>query len=315
MLSAEDAGLIAEEFRLEADAGMSGPVARGELGQIWRLETALRVYAVKEWLEEFPWDELEEGAAFQMAAAAGDVPCPPVRRRADGSLLLDHGGTTVAVYGWVDIDERDTGIDATAVGSLVAALHRVPFDGRVPSDPWYTDPIGAGRWDDLTAELRSRRAPFADRLAAYRDELVALESLIRPPMSLRTCHRDLWADNLRATPTGELCLIDWDNAGLADPSGEVALVLFEFCRGDPPRARDLYAAYEESGGPARVREPGDFSMPIAQLSHIGERACRLWLDAATDDARTRAASLADEFTGEALTRDLIDELLEAIAPA
>jgi hypothetical protein len=56
----------------------------------------------------------------------------------------------------------------------------------------------------------------------------------------------------------------------------------------------------------------DFTMPIAQLSHIGERASRLWLDAHTDDARGRAAALADEFTGEPLTRDLIDELLDAI---
>ena len=215
---------------------MSGPVARGELGQIWRLESSLGAFAVKEWLEEFPWDELEEGAAFQEAASAHGVACPPVRRRRDGSLLLDLRGTTTAVYGWVDVAERDSGIDAAAVGSLLAALHRVPFDGSVPSDPWYTDPVGRDRWDELIAELRSRGAPFAELLAGYRDELVALEALIEPPATLRTSHRDLWADNLRATPDGELCLIDWDNAGLADPTGEVALVLFEFCRGDPARA-------------------------------------------------------------------------------
>ena len=49
------------------------------------------------------------------------------------------------------------------------------------------------------AELRARRAPFAERLADYRDELVAIEALIAQPGTLRTCHRDLWADNLRAT--------------------------------------------------------------------------------------------------------------------
>ena len=114
---------------------------------------------------------------------------------------------------------------------------------------------------------------------------------------------------------GRLCLIDWDNAGLGDPAGEVALVLFEFCRDSPARAKQLYAAYVEGGGPARVRGPSDFTMPIAQLNHIGERASRLWLDAQTDDARVRAASIGDEFTGEPLTRALIDELLEAIRTA
>jgi Phosphotransferase enzyme family len=311
MLTAGDAGRVAGEYELGPGPVMSGPVARGELGQIWRLESTLGVFAVKEWLEEFPWDELEEGAAFQEAAASSGVPCPPVRRRRNGSLLLDLDGTTTAVYGWVDVQERDTAIDAGAVGSLLATLHRVPFDGRMPSDPWYTDPIGRDRWDELIAELRTRRAPFADRLAAYRDELVALEALIAPPATLRTCHRDLWADNLRTTPGGELCLIDWDNAGLGDPAGEVALVLFEFCRSDPGRTRDLCATYVDGGGPGRVRTPSDFTMPIAQLSHIGERACRLWLEAETDGPRDRAAALADEFTGEALTRNLIDELLEA----
>ena len=181
----------------------------------------------------------------------------------------------------------------------------------MPTDPWYTEPVGRDRWDELIVELRSRRAPFAEALAGYRDELVALEALIVPPSNLRTCHRDLWADNLRATADGGICLIDWDNAGLADPSGELGLVLFEFCRGDSGRARDLHDAYVEAGGPGRVRIPDDLSMPIAQLSHIGERACRLWLEAETDGARDRAAALADEFTGETLTRNLIDELLEA----
>jgi Ser/Thr protein kinase RdoA (MazF antagonist) len=313
MLKAGDAARIADEYGLRSGAVMSGPVARGELGQIWRLESPDGAFAVKEWFEEIPWDELEEGAAFQEAAASSGVPCPPVRRRRDGELLLDLDGTTTAVYGWVDVEDRDTGIGAAAVGSLVAVLHRVPFEGRQPIDPWYTDPIGADRWDEVIAELRSRHAPISDLLAGFRDELVALEALIGPPSTLRTCHRDMWADNLRATPGGELCLIDWDNAGLGNPAGEVALVLFEFCRGNPARAKELYAAYVERGGPARVREPSDFTMPIAQLNHIGERGCRLWLEAETEDARGRAASLVEEFAGDPLTRHVIDELLDAIA--
>jgi Ser/Thr protein kinase RdoA (MazF antagonist) len=314
MLSSADAGPVADEYGLGPGAAMWGPVARGELGQIWRLESSRGAFAVKEWLEEFPWDELEEGAAFQEAASARGVPAPPVLRRRDGSLLLDLHGTTAAVYGWVDVNGPDTALDAAAVGSLLAALHRVPFDGRIPSDPWYTDPVGADRWDELIATLHSRRARFTELLAGYRDELVALESLMAPPGALRACHRDLWADNLRATPAGGLCLIDWDNAGLADPNGEVALTLFEFCRGDPARARDLCAAYLEGGGPGRVRTPADFTMPIAQLSHIGERACRLWLEAEDDAARDHAASLVEEFAGDPLTGELIDDLLEAARP-
>jgi Ser/Thr protein kinase RdoA (MazF antagonist) len=292
---------------------MSGPVARGELGQIWRLESSRGSFAVKEWFDDFPESELLEGAAFQAAAEAAGVPCPAVIRRGDGSILLDLAGTTTAVYGWVDICGRDSMIDPAAVGALVGKLHHVPFQGRQPTDPWYTDPVGQDRWDDLVQELRQHRAPFAERLAEYRDELVALEALIVPPGGVRTCHRDLWADNLRATPGGELCLIDWDNAGDADPSGELALILFEYCRGDAGRARNLHEAYGEAGGPGRVAAPSDFSMPIAQLNHIGERACGLWLAATDEDARARAASLVDEFVGVPLTRNVIAELLDAVA--
>ena len=47
---------------------------------------------------------------------------------------------------------------------------------------------------------------------------------------LRTCHRDLWADNVRTSHDGGLCVFDFDNAGLADPSQELAMILVEGCR-------------------------------------------------------------------------------------
>ena len=164
------------------------------------------------------------------------------------------------MFEWVDLRERDEGLDPTLVGALVAAIHQVPFEGTRPVDPWYREPVGADRWDELVEDLTGRGAPFAPDLAALRDELVALETLLEPERTLRTCHRDLWADNVRATTTGELCVIDWDNFGLADPSQELALVLFEFGAGNPARAAALNAAYRDAGGPGRVDGPGSFSM-------------------------------------------------------
>ena len=64
-----------------------------------------------------------------------------------------------------------------------------PSDGLDPScrsprrharcTEWYTDPVGAAAWDDLVAQLDAAGAPFADRLAGQRDELVALEASVR----------------------------------------------------------------------------------------------------------------------------------------
>ena len=175
-------------------------------------------------------------------------------------------------------------IDPARVGATVAALHQAvrPTDGRPHA--WSTAPIGAAGWDALLAEARRQDAPFAERLAALRGELLALEALLIPMEPVQTCHLDLWYDNLRATPSGELCLLDWDNCGPGDPSRELAMVLFDFARTSPERIATLYAAYREAGGPGRVRTPTDFSLLIAQLGHIGAMQLRRWLDPAASDA-------------------------------
>ena len=154
--------------------------------------------------------------------------------------------------------------------------------------------------------------PFAERLVEIRDELVAVEGLLEWPQDLQTCHRDLFADNVLRTPSGSLCVIDWENSGLADPSQELALVLVEFSCGDPDRARALYDAYVDADGPGRIDRPGHFSMAIAQLGHIGEIACRGWLDPTRAADRQHNADWASEFLTEPITRRIIDELVEAV---
>jgi aminoglycoside phosphotransferase (APT) family kinase protein len=181
-----------------------------------------------------------------------------------------------------------------------------------PLDPWYHEPVGAGRWDELVDRLRAAGAPFADRLADLRDELVRLESWIEPPETVRTCHRDLWADNLLQTAGGGVCVIDWENSGPADPSQELGCVLFEFARGDPDRARALSDAYRAAGGPATVRRRGHFSMLIAQLGHITEIAAADWLEPnVRSPSRADSAAWISEVLDEPHTRTLLDSLLAA----
>jgi len=312
MLRAADAARVAATYGLGDVLAFTGPVARGVIGQIWRLDTSLGSWAVKEWFDEPVADELEEGARFQEAAAAAGVPSPPVIRNVNGNLLAGLDGAITRVQGWVDLDERDPMLDPAEVGRLVAVLHRVPFEGRQPIDPWYTEPIGRNRWQQLADASASAGAPFAVQLTSRVDELAELDPLVIPPRDLRTCHRDLWADNLRSTPSGGLCLIDWEDCGLADPSMELALVVWEFGRSDPRRARAIHDAYVDAGGPGRVGDESDFSMVIAQLGHIGTRACRDWLEATNDAERDFAASWFGEFIDEPLTRETITMILDAV---
>ena len=312
MFSDDDAGRIARAFGLGDGAAFTGTVARGEQGQVAQLETVARPVGGE---DVVPAARAGRGGRrFQAAAVAAGVPAPAVVFTADGELFAEIGGLPVRVYGWVDVLPADSGLDPGRVGRLMAAIHQVPFRGRRPQDPWYTEPVGAAGWDGLVERLAAAGAPFAGDLAAMRDDLVALEGLLVPARELRTCHRDLWSDNLRATSQGGLCVIDWDNCGLADPGQELSGVLFEFGYGDADRARALYGEYRRCGGPGRIERRGDFSMTIAQLGHINEISCRVWLDPAEpDEERERQAARFHESVEMPLTVAVIDELLEAVA--
>ena len=179
-------------------------------------------------------------------------------------------------------------LDPASVGTTLARLHRTPFAGSRGEDPWYRAAVGAPRWDELVSALTAAGATFSDDLAAMRDELVALEQLLVDPHDLRTCHRDLFPENLRGTASGSVCVIDWDEHGLAGASQELAFVVWGFTCGRPTahgRSRQSYAA---SGGPGRVHSPGDFTMLIATLGHINERACARWLAPSPGRTRTRS---------------------------
>jgi aminoglycoside phosphotransferase (APT) family kinase protein len=313
-----DAGELARRFGLGGRARLSdGPVARGKQGVVWRLETADGSWAVKEPLDPATEGDVRLSTAFQEAACAAGVPTPRVRRTVAGSVFATVDGRRVRMYQWVDVRPPDPLLDPAVIGAVVAAIHRVPVAGAAgPVDPWYCEPVGAGRWDRLVDRLREAGAPFAGRLAELRDDLVELESWIEPPETLQTCHRDLWADNVLPTADGGVCVLDWENSGPADPSQELACSLFEFGRSDPGRARALTGAYRQAGGPAAVARRGHFSMLIAQLGHITEIAGSDWLTPnPRSPQRTDAAAWISEVLDEPHTPALLDSLLAATRQA
>jgi Ser/Thr protein kinase RdoA (MazF antagonist) len=315
VLVAQHVQAIVDTFGLGRAGGATTlePAAKGRQGEIWRLETEAGAWAVKTTFDPTQESDVAEGAAFQEAAAAAGIWAPAVVRTRSGTVLAELDDLTVRVYSWAEMHDTDYTVDPGLVGALVAGLHRVEFDGSSGLDYWYTDPVGADRWTSLMSELESARAPFAAELAELQPELVALEGLLLDPSrrarDLRTCHRDLWADNVRGTPAGGLCVFDFENSGLADPTQELAAVLFEYCSFDTRRVRPLIDAYEAAGGPGRVTRPADFAMAIAQLGHILEMGCMCWLAAETDEDRDDNAAWVAEVTDRPLTRSLIEELL------
>jgi Ser/Thr protein kinase RdoA (MazF antagonist) len=259
-------------------------------------------------------DEVRASTLFQESAYAAGVPTPEVRRTIEGDVLAEVDVGQARVYEWVDLLACDPRLDPALVGAAVGRIHQLPGAVGGAPDPWFQDPVGPGRWDQLITQLRVAGAPFAGRLAALRDELVELESWIEPPQVLQTCHRDLWADNVLPTKEGGLCVIDWENSGPADPDQELGSLLFEFARGDAGRARELMAAYREAGGHAVVSRRGHFSMLVATLGHVTEIAATDWLTPnVRSPDRADSAAWISEILDEPHTPDVLDSLLVAVA--
>ncbi len=314
MLTLAHGPAVAAAFGL-ADGRLAGPVGRGELGRVWLLEAASGRYAVKEPLDIPDAEEVEgyeRTADYQdLVAVAAGVVVPAVVRSPGGASVVWVDGTPVRAYRWVEMTEVDRRLDPAAVGRAAASLHQVvvPVWGEV--DPWVSEPLGDEAWAALADRMSRAEAPFAEALRAILPTQSRVEAQLGAVPAVQTCHLDLWADNVRRTPTGEICVFDFDGAGPGDPAGELGMVLIDLGDGDPARMRTLHQAYREAGGPGEITGPESLTMAVAQLGHITSYACERWL--ATDDReeRARLETLVREYVDEPVTPAMVDTVLAA----
>ena len=303
---------VAEAFELGRATSLSDPVARGELGEIRRIETDHGTFAVKQELGGWSVDEVETSSAYHRVCWKAGIPTPEPLRATTGRFTAWVDGEPVRAYAWAELADPDPTLDPAAVGRLVARLHQVRHPWPTSEiDPWFEAPIGQAEWKGALEASRAAGAPYADRLAELLPDLLEIERTLTPMRPVQTCHLDLWADNLRRSD-GRPFVIDFDNAGPGDPSREIAMVIFEFGRGDAVRQRTLYDAYLAAGGPGRVRGRADLGLAVAQLHHIGRRHLTMWVAAREPEARARSLAGIDEFLREPLLLSDVDALLDAL---
>jgi Ser/Thr protein kinase RdoA (MazF antagonist) len=313
VLDATYAGLVAERFGLGEHVWLEGPVAFGRLGEIWQLNTEGGRFAVKSARFAGSFDDADFDAAYQDSVRLAGVPLPAVVHAVDGGVAADLGGVQVRVYEWVDVLAADRQVDPGEVGRLLATIHSVAVPTDKPVDGWYGAPVGAEAWQGLLARLRRAKAPFFDRLAALLPAVLEAEGIITAPRRVQVCHRDLWADNVRRTPSGGLVVLDWENSGPGDVNGELGCALFEYGLGEPERMRTLHAAYLDAGGPGRLADRGDLTMLVAQLGNIARLGCQRWLTSTTDRERASNADWVAEFLDEPVTMETVDRILVAVS--
>jgi Ser/Thr protein kinase RdoA (MazF antagonist) len=313
MLRVDDAPAIAAAFDLGGDPRLEGPTGRGRLGRVWRLTTDAGRFAVKEWFAGHDIAALTTQAAFSERVRRAGVCTPEVVTTRGGEVVARVDGGLVRVFEWLDLRPPTRALPPDAVGRLLAGLHCAATPTDEPVDRWFSAGVGERSWRTILERVRAEQAPFTRQLDDLVDDLVAVEAVIEPHESPVTCHRDLWADNVLATEDGQVCVIDFENMGPADPSQELAMVLFEFGDDDPSRARLLHEAYVAAGGPGRVTRRGHFSMLVAEQAHIGQFACSKWVGTEDPGERERLAAWVLEIPEDPVTPARIDRILAAVA--
>lgn len=284
---------------------------RGYQGQVWRLICDGKRYAVKQADAPLDHDQIAAAYDLQTRAMAHGIRAPRQLLTTSGELSAASDGETIRVFEWVDLAAPDRRLDPAGVGQMLAALHQAGGPATRAVDAWFVEPVTPDRWQQLLTDLRHAGAPFVDDLAASVPDMIAATAVLEPPRDVITCHRDLWADNVRRGSDGVPVVIDWDNCGPASAAGELAMALGEFGTSASRTAR-LATAYQEAGGPARLTGPSDFTMPLAILHHLVELGVTQWLAAADDSTRQVAEGRVREFTDDPFGLDQIHEILAAI---
>jgi Ser/Thr protein kinase RdoA (MazF antagonist) len=289
-----DPDAISDAYGLGRPIGRPVYSARGELGRIWRLETASGVWAVKELLRAVDEAAAKADVAFQEAAIAARVPMPrPIVAR-DGRIVVEVGPAdrpmTVRLYTWIDLARPAARAPATEAAAILGRLHALAYPDERPIDPWFTTAVEANRWAELLARADEAGVPWATTFANLVPRIAAGDPIVAagrhsPPIR---CHLDFNMENVLVDTAGRTVVVDWEDSGPAAAEQELGCVLGEFVP-DPAGTRAFLRAYASAGGLATLHDASSFAMTYAFVGNLVASYAKQALDpTTTDENRARA---------------------------
>lgn len=270
--------LIADAYALGAGPWTMTRVARGALGQIWKLSGdgsgdgsgGEPAWAVKELLFGCDEEQVRREAALRDASERLGISAPRLLPDREGAYVTRLGGSHVKLYDWVDGTEADP-CDPEILrwcGRTLALLHRAGEGASETPDDWYETCPAEADWAALYTESRQAGVPWADELGRFLDtRMPALARHVTRsgPDGVVLSHLDMQPQNVLVGPAGPT-LVDWDNAGPVAADRELARAVYFWAgRNDfsAASARLLVRAYRDAGGPAVVDGLDAFSMLFA----------------------------------------------------
>ncbi|KAA2264189.1 phosphotransferase [Solihabitans fulvus] len=308
---------VLREFPIGARLVELTPAGRGAMGQVWRAVTERGAWAVKV-LNDAPDLALlanELGLVARAGTVARSVPLLTSTGEAVLAVERDSGPPQhLRVAAWLDGEHPARPAQVAArVGELLARLHRVRAPYLVDDPRWFEDVPSQASWADLVEAFERVDPRCAEVLRAAVAGLAALgEVRPAPAADLICCHRDLKPANvLVRKDSTELVLLDWENAGAATPSRELAAVLMRWSRWsgedrDPVAASALHDGYLAGGGTGRVSTLDDFGMFLADAANYLYAVASAELAAAGPPDRALLASLAAQVPEPERLAELVD---------
>jgi aminoglycoside phosphotransferase (APT) family kinase protein len=317
---------VAGRFRLGPALGAAVFVARGAMGEVWRLQTCRGAWAVK-W--QFPWGPAEPCPAdvqVQLAAAAAGIPLPAPVLTPAGEAVAPIGSHHVRVYEWADLarpvappaDDRT----AAEAGGLLGVLHSLALPSTEPDDPWYARVPPPADWAALADRAAAADLAWAGQLAGAQERIARLSAradVPRRPGRRIVCHRDFNPDNVvPASSRDHLVVLDWENAGPLDPACELGYALFAWSAGQghvsTSAVTALLDSYSAALGTDAAVGPGMFATAVAvTLNFLHVMAERAIADPAQRDycASQLTGLLHHDLDDLAQFLDLAEVMLQA----
>ena len=271
----------------------------GQRNVVWRLETRLGVWAVKDVIEPLLPDDPDEALRIEFVAHAGRVPSAEPVPALSGACFEELNGHWYRCHRWVDgtakQNEDTNEHDALEMGKIVGHLHSL----KIPTgQPRPASRFGTDHWLQLARTRPS--SPWAALIVDHVDAIERTEALGAEsvdPAHIGT-HCDLNAHNVLFTSNG-LVLIDWDAAGPDSAIYETMSTATLWAQRHDGRldidiAKAFLGGYQESGGTVHPDDVAALSHWLAGLSWWTERNVRIAIEQPSDHHDELATALIGE---------------------